>query len=179
MDKKVNHQAVWLAIGVALGVSIGTATQQLGLGIAFGLALGIVMGSVVSKRAGSDQEDMLSEHVRELHKPGDWQEALQRSQDHPVLILKHSTTCPISARAYREFIAFVGTNASDPKHPMDYRIVKVIENRSLSRHIAEETEVHHESPQVLLLDQGQVVKHTSHGKITKKRLLQWAQNPFG
>ena len=58
-------------------------------------------------------------------------------------------------------------------------MVKVIENRSLSRRIAEETEVRHESPQVLLLDQGQVIMHTSHGQITKKRLTQWAQNPFG
>ncbi|MGF9700587.1 bacillithiol system redox-active protein YtxJ [Paenibacillus sp. MABNR03] len=179
MEKKVNHQALWLGVGVALGVSIGTATNQIALGIAFGVALGVVIGSVVSKRTNAGMEDLLSEHVSELRKPDDWEEALQRSEDHPVLILKHSTTCPISARAYREFMAFVGSNASDPKQQMDYHIVKVIENRPLSRRIAEETEVHHESPQVLLLDQGQVMKHTSHGKITKKRLLQWTQNPFG
>ncbi|PQP85339.1 bacillithiol system redox-active protein YtxJ [Paenibacillus sp. PCH8] len=122
---------------------------------------------------------MLSQHVSELYKLDDWEEALHRSQDHPVLILKHSTTCPTSARAYREFMAFVGTNASDPRQPMDYHLVKVIENRPLSLHIAGETEVRHESPQVILLDQGKVVHHTSHGKVTKKRLLQWAQNPFG
>ncbi|WP_249281256.1 bacillithiol system redox-active protein YtxJ [Paenibacillus sp. 7516] len=179
MEKKVNPQALWLGLGLALGVSIGTATDQLALGIAFGVALGVVIGSVVNKRAIAGTEDMLKEHVRELRRQEDWEEALQSSEDHPVLILKHSTTCPISARAYREFMAFVGSNASDPKQQMDYHIVKVIENRSLSRRIAEETEVHHESPQVLLLDQGQVIKHTSHGKITKKRLLQWAQNPFG
>lgn len=86
-----------------MGVSIGTVTQQLGLGIAFGVALGIVIASVVSKRAGSDSEHMLSEHVHELHKPGDWEEAIQRSQDHPVLILKHSTTCPTSASLQRVY----------------------------------------------------------------------------
>ncbi|WP_260989971.1 bacillithiol system redox-active protein YtxJ [Paenibacillus xylanexedens] len=179
MEKKVNHQALWLGVGVALGASFGTATGQIGLGIAFGAALGVVIGSVVSKRTGADSHEMLSEHVLELHKLEDWQEVLQRSQEHPVLLLKHSTTCPVSARAYREFMAFVGTNASDPKQTMEYRMVKVIENRPLSRHIAEETEVRHESPQVLLLDQGQVIQHTSHGRITKKRLTQWAQNPFG
>ena len=179
MEKKVNHQALWLAVGVALGVSLGTATGQIGLGIAVGAALGVVIGSVISRRTGADSHEMLIEHVRELHKPGDWQEVLQRSQEHPVLLLKHSTTCPVSARAYREFMAFVGTNASDPKQDMEYCMVKVIENRSLSRRIAEETEVRHESPQVLLLDQGQVIMHTSHGQITKKRLTQWAQNPFG
>lgn len=179
MEKKVNHQALWLGVGVALGASLGTATGQIGLGVAFGAALGVVIGSVVSKRTGADSHEMLSEHVLELHKLEDWQEALQRSQEHPVLLLKHSTTCPVSARAYREFMAFVGANASDPKQTMEYRMVKVIENRPLSRHIAEETEVRHESPQVLLLDQGRVIQHASHGHITKKRLTQWAQNPFG
>lgn len=176
VEKKVNHQALWLAVGLAIGVSIGTATGQIGLGIAFGAALGVVIGSVVNKRTGADSHDMLSEHVLELHKTQDWEEALLRSREHPVLLLKHSTTCPVSARAYREFMAFVGTNASDPKQNMQYRIVKVIENRPLSRRIAEETEIRHESPQVLLLDQGQVVEHTSHGKITKKRLMQWSQS---
>lgn len=41
MEKKVNHQALWLAVGVALGVSIGTATGQIGLGIAFGPLLAL------------------------------------------------------------------------------------------------------------------------------------------
>lgn len=179
MGTKVNPQTLWLGVGIAIGTSIGVATNQIALGVAFGVALGVVVGSVVSKRAGSGLDDMLSEHVKELYKQEEWEEVLERSQDHPVLLLKHSTTCPISARAYREFMAFVGSNASDPAQRMEYRIVKVIESRSLSRRIAEDTEVHHESPQVLLLDGGQVIQHTSHGKITRKRLLQWAQNPFG
>lgn len=179
MDKKVNSQTLWLGVGIAIGTSIGVAANQVALGITFGVALGVVVGSVVSKRAGSGLDDMLSEHVKELHKQEEWEEVLVRSQDHPVLLLKHSTTCPISARAYREFMAFVGSNASNPAQKMEYRIVKVIESRTLSRRIAEDTEVHHESPQVLLLDSGQVIQHTSHGKITRKRLLQWAQNPFG
>lgn len=179
MDKKANPQTLWLGVGIVIGTSIGAATNQIALGIAFGVALGVVVGSVVSKRAGSGLDDMLSEHVQELRKQEEWEEVLEQSQDHPVLLLKHSTTCPISARAYREFMAFVGSNASDPAQKMEYRIVKVIESRSLSRRIAEDTEVHHESPQVLLLDGGQVIQHTSHGKITRKRLLQWAQNPFG
>ncbi|MEC0127189.1 bacillithiol system redox-active protein YtxJ [Paenibacillus pabuli] len=179
MDKKTNPQALWLVLGIAIGISMGVAANQLALGVAFGAALGVVVGSVVSKRAGAGLDDMLSEHVKELHKHEEWEEILERSQDHPVLLLKHSTTCPTSARAYREFMAFVGSNASDPAQKMEYRIVRVIESRSLSRRIAEDTEVHHESPQVLLLDSGQVIQHTSHGKITRKRLMQWAQNPFG
>ncbi|MCG7379883.1 bacillithiol system redox-active protein YtxJ [Paenibacillus sp. ACRSA] len=178
MNLKVNHQLLWTLVGIAIGTSIGIATNQTALGVAFGITLGILIGSVVSKRIRSDSDETLREHVSELIKPSDWQEALQNSEDHPVLILKHSTTCPTSARAYREFMAFVGSNASESKRRMDYHIVKVIESRALSRHIAEETAVIHQSPQVLLLEQGRVIQHTSHGKITKKRLTQWAQDPF-
>ncbi|WP_260865916.1 bacillithiol system redox-active protein YtxJ [Paenibacillus xylanexedens] len=178
MNLKVNHQLLWPLVGIAIGTSIGIATNQTALGVAFGITLGILIGSVVSKRTRSDSDEMLREHVSELIKPRDWQEALQHSEDHPVLIFKHSTTCPTSARAYREFMAFVGSNASESGQRMDYHIVKVIESRALSRHIAEETAVIHQSPQVLLLEQGRVIQHTSHGKITKKRLTQWAQDPF-
>lgn len=178
VDKQVNHQALWLSIGVAIGACIGVVTDQIALGVAFGAALGIFVGSIVSKRALADSERLLSGQIVEIYKTGDWEEALRRSEDHPVLILKHSTTCPVSARAYREFAAFVSANAANPVQDMEYRMVNVIESRPLSRRIAEETEIRHESPQVLLLSEGRVLHHASHSKITKKKLLQWAQELF-
>lgn len=178
VDKQVNHQALWLSLGIALGACIGVVTDQIALGVAFGAALGIFVGSIVSKRALADSERLLSGQIAEIYKTDDWEESLRRSEDHPVLILKHSTTCPVSARAYREFAAFVSANAANPVQNMEYRMVNVIESRPLSRRIAEETEVRHESPQVLLLSEGKVIHHASHSKITKKKLLQWAQEPF-
>lgn len=76
MDKKVNPQTLWLGVGIAIGTSIGVAANQVALGITFGVALGVVVGSVVSKRAGSGLDDMLSEHVKELHKQEEWEEGL-------------------------------------------------------------------------------------------------------
>ena len=80
------------------------------------------------------------------------------------LLFKHSTTCPISAQAHEEFQAFVkDTNTSAA-------IVLVIEDRPVSNQIAEQFGIKHESPQIFLLEDGQVRWNTSHWKITKEAL---------
>ncbi|WP_413379288.1 bacillithiol system redox-active protein YtxJ [Alkalihalobacillus sp. 1P02AB] len=80
------------------------------------------------------------------------------------LLFKHSTTCPISAKAHEEFLAFVKeTDASAA-------VVHVIEDRPVSNQIAEDFGIKHESPQVFLLNDGEVTWNTSHWKITKKAL---------
>ncbi|ARA99787.1 MULTISPECIES: bacillithiol system redox-active protein YtxJ [Geobacillus] len=77
------------------------------------------------------------------------------------LFVKHSLTCPISQAAFRECEKF----AAD--HPeLAVYCLYVQEARPLSNYIAERTGVKHESPQVLLFENGQVVWHTSHWKIT-------------
>lgn len=77
------------------------------------------------------------------------------------LLFKHSTTCPISAKAHEEFQAYV--SEFDPSAA----IVHVIEDRPVSNQVAESFEVKHESPQIFLLEDGKVVWNTSHWKITK------------
>src|SRR5690606_30058325 len=38
--------------------------------------------------------------MKELHTIEEWQEVLEKSKGEPVLLLKHSTTCPISTSAF-------------------------------------------------------------------------------
>jgi bacillithiol system protein YtxJ len=77
------------------------------------------------------------------------------------LIFKHSTTCPISAKANEEFLAFVQSSDTPAA------IVHVIEDRPVSNQIAEEFGIKHESPQIFLLEDGEVRWNTSHWKITR------------
>lgn len=77
------------------------------------------------------------------------------------VLLKHSNTCPISARAYDEFVKFTEEN---PSFPAVYLVVQ--EDRELSGEIAETYHVKHESPQVIVFKNGSVVFHTSHYDIT-------------
>lgn len=78
----------------------------------------------------------------------------------PVAVLfKHSTRCPLSARARAEL-----TLAKVAGVPL--ALVDVVAQRETSAALAERTAVPHASPQVLVLRGGRVVWHASHGGVT-------------
>jgi bacillithiol system protein YtxJ len=84
----------------------------------------------------------------------------------PTFLFKHSTRCPVSARAHAEFTRFADENPE-----IACREVLVIEQRPLSQFIARQTGVAHQSPQALLFSGGSVVWRASHYDITADALL--------
>ncbi len=85
------------------------------------------------------------------------EELFARSNQEPVLLFKHSSACPISARAYKEMEGVTATPVS---------IVVVQKSRDLSREVEERTGVHHETPQALVIRNGRAVWNASHFDIT-------------
>ncbi|HKC62142.1 MAG TPA: bacillithiol system redox-active protein YtxJ [Pyrinomonadaceae bacterium] len=81
---------------------------------------------------------------------------LTRSQTEPVILFKHSTTCPISAAAYRQ-MSEVGQEVS---------LVIVQRAREVSKEVEALTGIRHESPQVIVLRNGGAVWSASHFDIT-------------
>ena len=75
----------------------------------------------------------------------------------PVWIFKHSLTCPISARAMAEVVAF-------KRRTPEARVVlvEVQPERRLSRILADRLSVPHASPQVILVVHGVAVWNASH-----------------
>lgn len=86
-----------------------------------------------------------------------------------ILLVKLSPICPVSAAAERAFDAWA---AAQPESPgFETATIDVIGARSLSRGIASELGVRHESPQVLWLGPGlSVLWHASHDAITRESL---------
>ncbi len=82
---------------------------------------------------------------------------LAGSDQTPVVLFKHDTTCPISAAAYREMSALRS----------DVALVDVDEAADVSQEIASRTGIKHESPQVIVLAHGQPVWSASHYDITQ------------
>ncbi|HKO98262.1 MAG TPA: bacillithiol system redox-active protein YtxJ [Pyrinomonadaceae bacterium] len=80
----------------------------------------------------------------------------EQSKDGPVVIFKHSLTCPISAAAFDQMEVFEGRVS----------LVEVQKARELSNEIETRLGVPHESPQVIVMRNGQVVWNASHFKIT-------------
>jgi len=94
----------------------------------------------------------------------DWTEALERSEDTPVLIFKHSSACPVSAEANQEVQAL----AQSDDVPV-YRVV-VQKNRAVSDDIAEMLGVRHETPQAIVVRNREPVFDTSHFNVTAETL---------
>ena len=103
--------------------------------------------------------------VVDLVQDQDLEQLFERSKTDPVVIFKHSTQCSISIEVYQEFADFT-KNA----HGLSCGIVLVIENRRLSNAIAERFGVRHQSPQAILIKDGQAVWHASHWSINSDAL---------
>ena len=110
----------------------------------------------------------MSDRVLRLTNMSELDEAVDSSSHRPVFVYKHSTVCPVSARAAKEYHGFAeaGASASNPL----FTQVMVIENRDLSNEIESRLEVRHESPQVLLVRDGKVTWHASHFDITEAHI---------
>jgi bacillithiol system protein YtxJ len=106
-------------------------------------------------------------HWREITTVEEWNQALEGSNEKPVVILKHSTTCPVSANALNEYDQYLQKN---PNQDVDYLLVKVIESRPVSNQIAEDTGVIHASPQIIYVKKQESYWNASHYAITVEHM---------
>lgn len=80
----------------------------------------------------------------------------QESNEKPVVLFKHSTTCPISAGVYEVVRNVEG----------EINIVIVQSARAISNEIAARTGIRHESPQAIVIKNGEPIYNASHYDIT-------------
>lgn len=85
-----------------------------------------------------------------------FEELANRSKAAPVIIFKHSLTCPISAAAYDQMSEFAG----------EVSLIEIQRARELSREVENRLGIPHESPQVIVLHKGQATWNASHFDIT-------------
>ncbi len=98
-----------------------------------------------------------------------WQDLTQESQledirtlsaTQPVVIFKHSTRCSISSMAKNRL------ERSATPDGIAFYYLDLIRYRGISNKIAETFSVHHESPQVLVIRNGECVYDESHNGIS-------------
>lgn len=91
-----------------------------------------------------------------------------QSQIQPVLIFKHSTRCSISRFALKQF-----ENEFDLQDKITPYYLDLLNHRDISNEIAIQFNVHHQSPQILLLKNRVVVYDTSHENIDATELKKY------
>jgi bacillithiol system protein YtxJ len=93
------------------------------------------------------------------------------SNEHPVLLFKHSTRCSISAAAL-DRLERNWKDAEMTKVAPYY--LDLLSYRPISTKIQTIFNVEHESPQVLIIKNGRCVYHASHIDINYKELVPYA-----
>ena len=93
-----------------------------------------------------------------LSSEGELKHIVEESFHNPQAIFKHSTRCGISSMIKNRLEAkWEKTNPSVPIYMLD-----LLAQRALSNQIAEEFDIRHESPQLIILENGVSTYHSSH-----------------
>ncbi len=84
----------------------------------------------------------------------------------PQVIFKHSTRCSISQ------VVKSRLEKSPATDQVNYFYLDLIQHRNISNKIAEDFSVYHESPQILLIKNGECVYDESHTGISQDYILE-------
>jgi bacillithiol system protein YtxJ len=95
----------------------------------------------------------------ELKSPDQLEKLRAESKNQPVVIFKHSTSCSISRTALNRLER--NWNDDEMTYVKPYYL-DLLSYRNISREIAEIFDIEHESPQVIVLKNGEAVFHRSH-----------------
>lgn len=99
----------------------------------------------------------MSNHFTPVSDSRELETLFRLSHERPVILFKHSLTCPISSAAYQE-MSSVETDVS---------LIVVQSARAVSNEVATLTGIRHESPQAIILRNGRAVWNTSHWRIKR------------
>lgn len=91
----------------------------------------------------------------------DLEKVIQESFNQPKAIFKHSTRCSISSVAKMRLSASLTFDEDLPIYYLD-----LLSYRNLSNLVAEKFNVSHQSPQLLIIKEGECVYHDSHLSIS-------------
>lgn len=102
----------------------------------------------------SDREPQRTSFVR-LADEATLDTLIAESGERPVVLFLHDQFCPISSYAYEEMENVGGR----------VEMIDVTQDHDVKRAVEAKTGVRHASPQLIVLREGQVSWHASHGRI--------------
>jgi bacillithiol system protein YtxJ len=79
------------------------------------------------------------------------------------VIFKHSTRCGISSMVQRQFI----NDYNFSEKELDLYYLDILSYRNISDEVGYAFQLVHESPQLLVIKNGELVTHASHGQINQ------------
>ena len=94
------------------------------------------------------------------------QHIVEKSKVKPQAIFKHSTRCGISRMVMNQFIDMYDLT----ENQLDLYYLDLLNYRAISDEVGIKFMIMHESPQLILIKNGKVMSHASHGAINNIEL---------
>lgn len=113
-------------------------------------------------RAKSEQYWITLDNINSANK------VLELSHEKPQLLYKHSYRCGTCLYTKSE----IENRAEAITKSAGMHFIDVIKSREVSNYIAEKLGIRHESPQAIVLENGNVVWHKSHSAIKGAKILE-------
>lgn len=101
---------------------------------------------------------------KDLTEMGQLDAIREQSKVNPVVIFKHSTRCSISSMAKARL------EREQAPEGIDFYYLDLIRYRPISNKIAEDFSVYHESPQILVIVNGECIYDESHSAISMREI---------
>ena len=109
---------------------------------------------------------MIHPQLTQLTDIDEFERLLAESEEHPLVLFKHSYSCGTSAEALDELL----THLDDHDGRARFAIVTVQTSRALSNAISVRLGIRHETPQALLVRGGRVLWSASHFRVTAEEI---------
>ncbi len=109
-------------------------------------------------------------HWIHLTNEGQLQDIVVRSQERSQVIFKYSSRCSLSDIIYKRLQTKCCPQSAD------FYFLDLITYRTISQQIAEKFQVQHQSPQVLVIRDGECIFDESHMSIDPEELLEQAMH---
>ena len=107
---------------------------------------------------------------QELENVEEYRQALNHSFEKPILFFKHSTSCFISKSVKKNLEKQISESADKDK--VDLYYLDLLHFRPISNLMESDLNVTHQSPQAILLKNGEVKYNASHENIDFQSVIQ-------
>jgi bacillithiol system protein YtxJ len=104
---------------------------------------------------------------KKIESEEDLKKAIEHSFQHKIAIFKHSTSCFISKTVLKNFEREIEN--IDQKAELYY--LDLLAHRAISNKIADDLNVTHQSPQLIVIENGKAINNASHQDISTEQIV--------
>ncbi|WP_347216237.1 bacillithiol system redox-active protein YtxJ [Chryseobacterium sp.] len=116
---------------------------------------------------GNNQASDQKPFWKNIKSEEDLEKAIESSYQHRIAIFKHSTSCFISKTVLKNFEKEV----ENADQEVEIYYLDLLAHRPLSNKIAEDFGIRHESPQLIVIENGKPVNSASHQDISLSQIV--------